>query len=65
MNRFFELSLTPAGRLKVANIPVAVGDTRESQENMVSAVIRIPALLEQLITEIRQTREILSRQEQG
>jgi hypothetical protein len=61
MNRFFELSLTPAGRLKVANIPVAIGDTKESQENLVSSVIRIPALLEQLTLEVKQTREMLSQ----
>ncbi len=61
LNRFFSLSLTSGGRVKVANIPIQVGDAAESQQNVVSSIIRIPALLEGLIAEVRQTREVLSR----
>ena len=60
LNRFFTTSLTAGGRVKVANIPIQVGDAAESQQTLVSSIIRIPTLLEGLTLELRQTRELLS-----
>jgi len=61
LNRFFTTSLTAGGRVKVANIPIQVGDAAESQQTLVSSIIRIPILLEGFTAEIRQTREVLAQ----
>jgi len=61
LNRFFAQSFTPTGRLKVVNIPVAIGDAAEAEQQYVSSITRIPTLLENLTAEMRQAREALER----
>jgi len=61
LNRFFSESFTEKGRLKVASIPITIGDSKEAEQNMVVAISRIPTLLEELTKEIKQTREALEK----
>ena len=55
------MAFTEAGRLKVAAIPVAIGVTEEAMQKIIEGLGELPDLTRELISEIRELREILEK----